>query len=100
MTSKATYVVVSATDALKRPYPFVHVDADGSVRELHDAERGYLETAFSPFDGALPYVESNYQDKNGWGSIEGFCPRSAVPPGSAIADAPDGDPNPPKSRRS
>ena len=98
MTSKAVYAVVSAADAQKRPYPFVHVEANGSVRELHHSECRYLETVFSPYDGGRPYVKSNFQEKNGWGSIEGFCPRAAVPAGATIAAAPDRDPNPPKSK--
>jgi hypothetical protein len=98
VNSKAMYAVVSASDALKRPYPFVHVEADGSVRELHQSERNYLEMAFSPFDGGRPYIKSSYQDKNGWGSVEGFCPRGAVPHGVPIGAVPDSDPNPPKGK--
>lgn len=90
--------VVSRIEAMKRPYPFVHIEADGSARELHAAEQAYLETPFSPFDGGRPYTKTSYLEKNGWGSIEGFCSRAAVPPGIPIAEAPKEDPNPPRNK--
>jgi len=37
---------------MPEPYPYVHVNADGSARELHPSERRYLETEFKGGDGA------------------------------------------------
>ena len=48
------------------PYPYVHVNGDGTARELHPNERQYLESEFRPGDGAAPYVKSSYAERNGW----------------------------------
>src|SRR5579862_5035481 len=45
----------------------VYVNEDGSVRELTEAEKTYVNTEFSPFDGARPYVKSRYSDRTSWG---------------------------------
>jgi hypothetical protein len=87
--------VVSADEARRSPYPYVYVNGDGSVRELHEAERSYLEEPFSPFDSGRPYVKTSFDDRDGWGSIQGFCRRSHVPPQLPVAAAPAEDPNPP-----
>jgi hypothetical protein len=65
----------------------VYVQEDGSVRELTEAERTYVETEFSPLDGARPYIKSRYADRNGWGRIEGYLPRAGVPEGMTIHPA-------------
>jgi hypothetical protein len=67
------------------------VSKDGSVRELQSQERKFLETPFSPFDGGRPYTKDDYESKNGWGEIEGFCLRSKIPAGLLIGDAPDSE---------
>jgi hypothetical protein len=90
--------VVSPTAALQKLYPYVFVNGDRSVRELHSEERKYLETPFSPFDGARPYIKQDYDSRNGWKSLEGFCPRAKIPNGLVIADAPSDNPMPPMSK--
>jgi hypothetical protein len=55
----------------------VYVNEDGSVRELTDAEKTYVETEFSPLDGARPYVKSRYFDRTAWG-LQGYLPRTQV----------------------
>jgi hypothetical protein len=73
----------------------VYVNEDGSVRELTEAERTYVETEFSPLDGARPYIKLRYADRNGWGRIEGFLPRAEAPGGVPIQPAPpQGTPQP------
>jgi hypothetical protein len=67
----------------------VHVNEDGSVRELTEAERTYVATEFSPLDGARPYIKSRYSDRTAWG-IQGYLPRAEVPDGVSI------DPPPPQ----
>src|SRR5689334_767250 len=68
-SSNSQFVIVSSDEAKSEPYPYVYVNDDGSVRELHPSERIYLETSFSPFDGARPYTKDSYVMKDGWGSI-------------------------------
>jgi len=43
---------------MPEPYRYVHVEADGSARELHPSERRYLETEFKGGDGAAPYIKA------------------------------------------
>jgi hypothetical protein len=66
----------------------VYVDNDGSVRELTISEKTYVETEFSPLDGARPYVKTNYLERNGWGEMRGFLPRTEVPNDVAVGPAP------------
>ena len=68
----------------------VCVNEDGSVRKLTDDEKRYVETEFSPFDGARPLIKSRYRERTAWG-IRGYLPRAQVPDGVAI------DPAPPQS---
>ena len=84
--------MVSSSDAARIPYPWVYVNLDGTVRELHPKEREYLQTPFHPTDGARPYIKLKYHDKNGWGEIQGFCQRSAIPQQLPVADAPSESP--------
>ena len=98
MATKPMYVVVDAAASSLEPYPYVFVENDGSVRELHSEERKYLETPFSPFDGGRPYTKEDYESKDGWKSIKGFCLRAKIPGGVGIAAAPDENPNPKLSK--
>jgi hypothetical protein len=63
---------------------YVYVNQDGTVRELCEDERRYLETDFSPADGARPYIKLFYRSRNGWGSRSGFLLRKKVPSRIAI----------------
>ena len=62
----------------------VYINADGSARELTEAEKKYVDTDFSPFDGARPYIKSHYSARNGWGDLSGYLIRSEVPDGVPI----------------
>ena len=84
--------IVSAAEAAQSPYPFVRVNDDGTVRELHEAERRYLEEPFFPWDGGRPYFKFAFDSRDGWGSIAGFCRRSFIPAHLPIAPAPAKDP--------
>ena len=95
--SKA-YAVVSADEAAQDPYPYVFVNADGTARELHAAEREYLERPFIPFDGGRPYVKSTFDARDGWESVKGFLHRSKLPAGHFVAPAPANNPSPPLSK--
>ena len=79
-----TLRVVTESEAKQKPYPYVWVDDEGKVRELSPHEKEFLETPFSPGDGGAPYTKSDYLQKNGWGSVRGFCHRSKIPDGIEI----------------
>jgi hypothetical protein len=57
----------------------VRIGVDGSVWELTDAEKKYVDTGFSQFDGARPYIKSDYQQRTALGAINGFIDRKKVP---------------------
>ena len=88
-----TFIVVSPEEAAAEVYPYVHVNKDGTARELHASEREYLETAFMPNDSARPYVKERYESISGWRGISGFCRRSQLPYGIPVAAAPTEDPS-------
>ena len=81
-----------------QPYPYIHVNADGTARELHASERAYLETEFKGGDGAMPSIKDSYEERNGWGEISGYLKRAALPAGTPVADAPAEDPRRPMGR--
>jgi hypothetical protein len=92
------YAVVDEKEARMDRYPCVYVNLDGSARELHEGERRYLETRFSPFDGARPYVKGSYSQKDGWGEIKGFLKRSHLSHETAVGPAPPESPSKPLSK--
>jgi hypothetical protein len=98
MIQSKTYAVISADEAAQGPYPYTFVNDDGTARELHAAEREYLERPFVPSDGGRPYVKSAFEARDGWGSVKGFLRRSNLPVGLLVAPAPANNPNPPMSK--
>ncbi|HVU90068.1 MAG TPA: hypothetical protein VHD36_22235 [Pirellulales bacterium] len=68
------------------------------MRELHQAERDYLETPFEWCDGARPYVKDSFDSRDPSGSLKGFCPRSSIPEQLPIAPPPAENPNRPLTR--
>ena len=60
-------------------FEYVHVEEDGSVRELTREERGYLKEGFAPTDGARPYIKFKYKSKTPDDKLWGFLPRNKVP---------------------
>ena len=80
------------------PFPYVYIDAEGTARELHAAERACLEKRFKGGDGAMPYVKSTYEERDGWGELSGYLLRGELPAGTAIGHAPRKDPNRPITR--
>jgi hypothetical protein len=88
-----SYAIVSKDEAKAVPYPFVYVNDNGTVREVHQTERVFLETHFHPADSARPYIKDSYAQKDGWGSIGGFCHRSIIPKNIDILEAPAEDPS-------
>jgi len=82
-----------------QPYPYVYINADGTARELHDEERAYLEIEFKGGDGAMPYIKDSYDERNGWGELNGYLARAALPAGTPVADAPAENPSRPMSQK-
>jgi hypothetical protein len=66
----------------------IWVNSDGTARELTDVEKRYVDTDFSPFDGARPYIKSHYSQRTALGEIRGYLPRTEVPEGMPINPAP------------
>jgi len=60
-------------------FEYVHVEEDGSVRELDEEERNYLMEEFDPCDGARPYIKSSYKQKTPDDKIWGYILRRRVP---------------------
>ncbi len=75
-----------------QPYPYVYINADGTARELHADERAWLDTEYKGGDGAMPNVKDSYDERNGWGELNGYLARTALPAGMAVADAPAENP--------
>ena len=61
----------------------VYINDNGSARELSESEKKYVDTEFSPLDGARPYIKTRYEQRNGWGNLSGFLQRKDVPVGMA-----------------
>jgi hypothetical protein len=72
----------------------VWINDDGSARELTEADKKYVDSDFSPFDGARPYVKPTYRSRNGWGEIKGYLERDRLPNNVPINPAPATDPPP------
>ena len=81
-----------------QPYPYIYVNDDGTARELHVGERAYLETEFKGGDGAMPYVKDRYEERNGWGELNGYLARASLPADTPVGAAPAEDPSRPLSR--
>jgi hypothetical protein len=65
-------------------FEFVHVELDGSVRELDETEQKYLQEEFLPNDGARPYIKTSYKQLTPDNKMWGFIKRKRVPRGIKI----------------
>jgi hypothetical protein len=68
----------------------VWINADGSARELREAEKRYVDADFRPADGARPYVKGDYSVRNAWGDLSRYVERTLVPDHVRIDPSPDG----------
>ena len=66
----------------------IYINDDGSARELTEADKKYVDTEFSPFDGARPYIKSHYSQRTALGEIRGYLPRTELPDGAPVGPAP------------
>jgi hypothetical protein len=60
-------------------FKYVHVEKDGSVRELDKDEQAYLLEEFHLNDGARPYIKFNYWQRTPDKLLHGSLKRSRVP---------------------
>lgn len=60
-------------------FEYVHVEEDGSVRELDDREKEYLKADLHPADSGRPYIKSRYGQLTPDRKIWGFMRRRRVP---------------------
>ncbi|WP_298321406.1 hypothetical protein [uncultured Aquimarina sp.] len=60
-------------------FEYVHVNDDGTVRELYKDEVEYLNEEFHPTDGARPYIKSRYKSLTPDKRMSGFIQRNRVP---------------------
>jgi hypothetical protein len=56
-----------------------------------------LETEYKGGDGAAPYIKDSYDERNGWGELNGYLRRVSLP--APLADAPAENPNRPMSQK-
>jgi hypothetical protein len=66
---------------------FVLILYDGSERELAPDEKARLNTKFSGADGDRPYIKTRYEERNGWGRLDGFLLRKRLPPDTPVGRA-------------
>ncbi|WP_282081448.1 hypothetical protein [Aquimarina algiphila] len=60
-------------------FEYVHVNDDGTVRELYKDEVEYLNEEFHTTDGARPYIKSRYKSLTPDKRMSGFIQRNRVP---------------------
>ena len=90
--SQRNFRPVSEEESKLVPYPYIRVNDDRTIRELHRSECEYLEEPFDLFDGGRPYIKFAFEQKDGWGNLGGFCRRALVPTHFEILQAPAEDP--------
>jgi hypothetical protein len=89
-TRSGTIVNPPKMAAVPNAAALVYVNEDGSVRELTAAEKTYVDTEFSPLDGARPDIKSDYLERTARG-FQGYLLRAAVPDGVSVHPAPPQD---------
>jgi hypothetical protein len=75
-------IIIWRTFPMRLPsigFEYVHVENDGSVRELDKEEQNYLLENFHPNDGARPYIKINYWQRTPDKKLHGFLQRNRVP---------------------
>jgi hypothetical protein len=60
-------------------FPLVHVNLDGTVRELSEGEKAYASRKFMAGDGARPWIKPTYRSVDGWGNSAGYLERRRLP---------------------
>lgn len=60
-------------------FPYVHVNLDGTARELSPQEREYVTAVYAPGDGARPAFLHCHRSKDGYGIRSGLLARRRLP---------------------
>jgi hypothetical protein len=66
----------------------VWITFDGLAQELTDDRKKIVDAPFALADGDRPYLKSSFDEKNGWGRLDGYLLRKDVPDGVTIHPAP------------
>ena len=74
-----SFAILSGEEAKSNPYPIVMVTSDGAVHELDQNDRQHLETEYHPLSHTRPYIKQRYLEKNLFGNLAGYCPRTLIP---------------------
>jgi hypothetical protein len=74
-----TYVKSPPLRPKEEGFKYVHIDYDGSVRELYPEEVEYLSQKFHGADGGRPYIKNSYEERTPDEKISGYILRRRVP---------------------
>jgi hypothetical protein len=66
-------------DEPKPSETLIYVEYDGTAYELTDDDKIYVDTEFAGADSGRPYIKDEYDERNGWGLLNGYLPRSELP---------------------
>lgn len=84
------------TNEPKPSETLIYVEYDGTAYELTDEDKAYVDTEFQGADSGRPYIKDEYDERNGWGLLNGYLPRSELPEGMLVRPASE---RPPPERR-
>jgi hypothetical protein len=76
-----------ATDDPKPSEALVFVEYDGTAYELTDEDKIYVDTEFAGADSGRPFIKDDYDERNGWGLLNGYLLRSKLPKGVPVRPA-------------
>jgi hypothetical protein len=65
----------------------VLIEYDGSAYELTEKDKTYVDTEFAEADSGRPYIKDDYDERNGWGLLNGYLPRTKLPKGVPVRPA-------------
>ena len=63
------------------------VEYDGTAYELTEDDKAYVDAEFAGADSGRPYIKDEYDERNGWGLLNGYLPRSKLPKGISVRPA-------------
>lgn len=76
-----------ATNDPKPSEALVFVEYDGSAYELTEEDKAYVDTEFARADSGRPYIKDDYEERNGWGLLNGYLPRTKLPESMPVRPA-------------
>ena len=84
------------TNEPKPSETLIYVEYDGTAYELTEDDKAYVDTEFQGADSGRPYIKDEYDERNGWGLLNGYLPRSELPEDMLVRPASE---RPPPERR-